>query len=353
MANFQIKLTPVETFFFGGEKHSINTSGEPVSDYFSESSLYPQQTTLLGLTRYLLLIKNDTIFKKNKIIDKAKASEYIGESSFDFSNQASGYGKIRTISSLYFTYGEENYFFAPLDYGSNLLENFVLEKEIDNEIEEYTAKEKNKFLQQIVVSNSFHAKMIEDIVKSSPMVGNEKAENGTSKEDAFYKQNMKYLAAGWSFAFDSEIEEDAGISDIDELFVPFGGEKCYFKVEISKKPKAEPTVPTNYRRNQFTVILLSDSFLVDTSLLNKSDFAINDFVSFRNLQSTVGTTQKYSGLSNRDPVQLKRSSRYNLLKRGSVLYFNNKENFDEVKTAIGSNKNLTNIGFNHILTINK
>ena len=291
MANFQIKLTPVETFFFGGEKHSINTSGEPVSDYFSESNLYPQQTTLLGLTRYLLLIKNDTIFKKNKIIDKAKASEYIGESSFDFSNQASGYGKIRAISPLYFTHENENYFFAPFDYGSDLLENFVLAKEIDNEIEEYTAKEKNKFLQQTVVSNSGDAKVIEDMVKSSPMVGNEKSEDGTSKENAFYKQNMKYLAAGWSFAFDSEIEEDAGISDIDELFVPFGGEKCYFKVEISKKPKAEPTVPANYQRSQFTIICLSDAFLVDTSLvdtslLNKSDFAINDFVSFRNLQST-------------------------------------------------------------------
>jgi len=154
MANYQIKLTPVETFFFGGEKHSMSIKGELISDYFAESNLYPQQTTLLGLIRYLLLIKNDTIFKNNRIIDKHKASKYIGESSFDFSNQASNYGKIRTISSLYFTYNSVNYFFAPFDFGCNVTDNLLLEKEIDKNIEQYRAKEISKFLGRNIVSNS-------------------------------------------------------------------------------------------------------------------------------------------------------------------------------------------------------
>jgi len=162
-------------------------------------------------------------------------------------------------------------------------------------------------------------------VKDFSMVGNEKGENETSKENAFYKQNMKYLAPGWSFAIDIDVEDDAGILDKDELFMPFGGEKCYFKIEINKKQKYEAIITPNYQRNHYTIICLSDSFLVDPLLINKSEFAITDFVSFRNLQSKVNITQKYNGLSSSDPVQLKQSKRYNLLQRGSVLYFNNKE----------------------------
>lgn len=350
MPNYQIKFTPAENFFFGGEKHSKNSEGDLETNYFVESNPYPQQTTLLGVTRYYLLLKNSEVFKDNKIQDKTKAAKIIGESSFDFGNVSGNYGKITSISPLYMNNGIENYFFAPLDFGACMDKNYMLSKEIEGVVKNYTAKNQDKFIQQRLISSTGKVSNLSDIITEVSQVGNEKTANQTEKENAFYKQNMKRLAKDWSFVIDAEIAEGANITD-EIVFIPFGGEKCFFRMEIKENPAFVPTLPESYTRKCFAIICLSDCFLQNTALLDTCDFAVNKVVSFRNIQSKTAITTQYNGLSVHNNEQLQRSNRFNLLQRGSVLYFTNKEPFDTVRTAIESETRCKSIGYNAILTI--
>jgi CRISPR-associated protein Cmr3 len=345
MANYKIKLTPVDYFFFGGEKHSINKkTGEPESNYYVESNPYPQQTTLLGLIRYYLLLKNNDIFNGNKITDKGKASEFIGDCSFDYNQKTKKYGKIISLSGLYFCNGENNYFFAPLDIDFTI-KNFLLFKE--DKI--YNAKDHyDEICQQIFNENGEIIKLSE-IVKDSPRVGNEKSEKGESKEDKFYKQNFKSLSSGWGFCVDAEIEDGAGVPENDSLFVPFGGEKSFFKMEVSRLEPAKFKMPDNLKKNLASIICMSDC-MVDSSILNHSKIAVTRYVSFRNLKSSVKDTEKYSGLSDKDSTQLNRGSRYNLLMRGSVLYFEDNEKLEKAEELISNQSHCKIIGFNDIIT---
>lgn len=351
MANYHIKLTPVDTFFFGGEKH-IEKDGKLETNYFVESNLYPQQTTLLGLLRYYLLLKNPSVFQNNKIIKdkRTDAAKIIGSSSFDYCHPNNSFGKIITIGHLYFQYKSQNYFFAPLD--------------IDFEIEEFQLKKvnvpynaKDHFLDicQHLVNNKGDKVKLNKIITDFPQVGNEKAEKGASKEEKdnkFYKQNAKKIQPDWSFCFDAEIADGAGIPvKNEELFIPFGSEKSFFKMEVKNQAPASFSAPDNFKRSKPFILCLSDCF-ASSDILKKSPLTISRYVSFRNIQSKVEETEKYSGLSQTDNKQLSRSKRYNLLQRGSILYFEDIQKWDEVKKLIEANdkEHCKTIGFNKILT---
>lgn len=118
MNNYQIKLTPVNAYFFGGEKHA-EKKGEPGKfemDYYVRSELYPQQTTLLGTLRYYLLMKNGCLSprKNNK---ESQANDLIGKNSFIYrkGETVQTFGKIHSISPLYFLKGDDKYIIAPFD----------------------------------------------------------------------------------------------------------------------------------------------------------------------------------------------------------------------------------------------
>lgn len=376
MPNYQIKLTPVENFFFGGEKHTRNAAGDRETHYFVESNAYPQQTALLGLIRYYLLLKNNTIFKDNRIISGSNVDDFIGACSFDYNATSTlTYGKISELSPLYMCKGNENYFFAPLDYTTALKNGFIMEKVIkkknkitrlmEDKLTEYTAKEKGQYITQRLVSNVGNYISTEDVIKDSPQVGNEKTANQAEKENAFYKQNMKRLEKDWSFAIDVELNTESGVVE-ETIYLPFGGEKCFFKMEIKQQGRFSPTLPQDYGWDKlkgtkpgydirktatlYSIVCISDCFLADTTLLNTCDFAVNEFVSFRNIQSKTATTNKYSGLSSKDKTQLDLSNRFNLLQRGSVLYFLDKGKYEAVKAAIEGQTEASKIGFNQILT---
>jgi CRISPR-associated protein Cmr3 len=353
MANYQIKLTPVDTYFFGGEKH-IEKDGKLESNYFVESNLYPQQTTLLGLLRYYLLLKNTSVFANNRITSRADATKIIGPSSFDYNLPPDNFGKIISVGLLYFQHNSQNYFFAPLDIAFEM-ENFQLIKEKNGKKTDYNAKDHFLDICQYLVDNKGNKVKLSEIISDIPQVGNEKAEKGASKEEKdnkFYKQNAKKMSPGWNFCFDAEIADGAGIPDKDDvLFVPFGGEKSFFKMEVIKQAPVSFSIPANFKRTKPYILCLSDCF-VSADILKQASLSVNRYVSFRNIQSKVEKTEKYSGLSQKDDKQLTRSNRYNLLQRGSIIYFDNEQKRDGVKYLIESNntKHCITIGFNKIIT---
>ena len=350
MPIYQITITPLEYYFFGGEKHGTDLK----NNYFVESLPYPQQTTLLGLLRYFLLKEKELINGKSiKNECEAEALRLIGENSFHFSREQSNqeFGKITKISPLYFNNGKENYFFAPLDIEFGM-ENFVLKKGS----KPFNAKDHYALIQQyLVAEKSQEVIPLSQIAKDFKQVGNEKGEKGKTKENAFYKQNMKYLEKGWTFVVDAEIAEEIESKD---YYYSLGGEKCHFKLRfIEKNAFYTPPYPQKHlREGIFCLLCLSDCF-IEGAEMKKLPFAVNEYVSFRNLRSKVSTKNFYALKKARHDKDdhaimenaLIHSSRYQLLQRGSVLYFEKQEDAEKLRIAI-ENTNGKAIGFNHILT---
>jgi CRISPR-associated protein Cmr3 len=364
MANFQFKLTPVDSFFFGGEKHIKDKNGDLQTNYFVESLAYPQQTTLLGMLRYYLLLKNNFPMNGAKITNQIEAEKLIGAKSFDFNLVPENMGVIETLSPLYFCNDKGEYFqFAPLDLDFEMDKDFRLFKPLKNGSSNYYNSKEHYFkITQSLVSAKGHKFFLKELIESVQQTGNEKSEEGENKDNKFYKQVSKRMNPGWSFCFDAEIGDLAGLKSGDKLFVQLGGEKSYFKLEVTATKRYDFQLPAKYRTNQNYVYCLSDCF-VDSAVLDLSNAAVNKFVSFRNFQSNVKNTSNYSGFSRTDPQQPYRSSRFNLLLRGSVMYFNTVENLTKALELIqhrndsGTEKlrydHCMNTGFNIVLTHTK
>lgn len=346
MANYQFILTPVDQFFFGGEKH--DAKGETIN-YFVESNPYPQQTTILGLVRYYLLLKHNLI-GTDKI--KSEGEDLIGLTSFDFEGKEQLFGKIESVSSLYFVNNRLYYFPAPFDV------EYTLSNEhgyyfMHKSGKKFTAKDNFPSLKVIDSAGQMGPYIVgssttECIVYPTQHTGNEKGEKGESKEDAFYKQVYMKMKQGWSFGFDTNINEE--LTD-EDLYINFGGEKSLFSLKIKKtgKPVTPGSSITIARNELFGFYCLCDCF-AESKILEKTCFAVTQAVSFRNFQSSV-KTKNYAVYNKKDPDGMVRGNRFNLLGRGSVLYFKTEEERD-ASVEFLNKPNCINIGFNYFLKIN-
>ncbi len=347
MAQYQFIITPVDYYFFGGEKHR-KKQGKLIADYFVETNPYPQQTTILGFIRYLLLTVNTKIFDGEKITDKIKAKELIGESSFSYPDPPASYGKINTLSPLYFLYRNGSkkipYFFAPKDVKFNLKTGFLL----DYEGEKYNAK-KHQDKIGMYLTDGKEILPLSNIVSKHTKIGIEKRQKGDPPEEKFYKITKARLKENWSFAVDVKLKDGSNIKVGESFFIPFGGERSMFKVEIiADKSQFSSVLPQSYHRNVPYIFCESDCFAGGDDVKN-AIFGVTEYISFRNLISKVKDTTKYSGLSHNSGNQLMRSSRYNLLRRGSVLYFETNDKLENFIKKINIEE-LKNIGFNHYIT---
>ena len=337
MENYRIIITPLQYYFFGGEKHDEDLK----INYYVESLNYPQQTTLLGMLRYYLLLVNNLITGKS-ITDKSTAKDLIGSESFKYGGNLT-FKKINSLGPLYFTDGKEDYYFAPVDILFSMDKDFILKYKG----KAYNVKDHQKIICPYLISNSsgepiLLSKIIEDV----PQVGNQLPEKGGSKDNAFYKQNSKRLKPGWSFVIDAEIDLEL---KSDEYKIPFGGEKNYFSLTCEKREAAVFKYPQAHIRTPKTIVCLSDCF-IENSQIKKADFGVTDSVSFRNFRSSINTKNYYALNKDADINEsIVRSSRYQLLKRGSILYFSTIEKRDEVAKHINSDC-ATSIGFNKIIT---
>ena len=83
---YRICLTPLDTFFFGGEQ----TFGQDdESNYYAVSNKYPQQTALLGMLRQELLFQNGKDFS------------LIGDKSFSIDGSSTDFGIIKKLSPIF------------------------------------------------------------------------------------------------------------------------------------------------------------------------------------------------------------------------------------------------------------
>ncbi|MBL7786759.1 MAG: hypothetical protein JNM36_12695 [Chitinophagales bacterium] len=378
---YLIVLRPLSPFFFGGE----NTFGNDNENYLVKSNYYPQQTTLLGLIRYQLLHEAGLLLNINQAItdiDKAKAKELIGSKSFGVNDTYSknDFGNIDCLSPVFLHDPDTNkdYWIAPFNrsYQPSTITDWQLQVEADNTIrlishKEYTAKEK---LTHYIVGCGGERKTYEDMFTAVEKIGikrnNSHKPHTRSKENEYEDDDEKGYYKQTSFCLNKK--DDVQKSYCFAFYVCFktpqqltngivhiGGERSAFMLEA----KAVEAIPDNYgypishiksqncNNSQVQqMVLIADTY-VEQNLLDHCLFGITEVETFRFLQTDIDKTQHYFNLSDKNAT-LSKSRKYQLLKRGSVLYFR-KEKQNDLTQLIDKHEDFRQIGYNQYIIVSQ
>ncbi|MFN0200548.1 MAG: type III-B CRISPR module-associated Cmr3 family protein [Bacteroidia bacterium] len=338
---YLITFTPHQLYFFGSEQ---NFGMGDDKNYFARSNYFPQQTTLLGALRYLLLAQNGFLVTGSshgklpaQNANGINVVDLIGQQSFH--GIAQDFGQILQLSPLFLCHQAQGvYLQAPINHahplsrkrkngisylaGQTTEANWQLENEYDP---------KNGF--SPLYLNNVGDTACNSIFKEHFQVGIEKVVNAKSKkekEEAFYKQVFYRLRADFSFGMYVEMKQDFAYQ-FQDTHLHLGAEKCLFQVRIAEQRGKNFTQMSNELKdvlpnskkcvdNHKRIVLLSPTF-VDTNIYSYCDYAITETQDFRFLKTNVQQTQEYSNLSTKGNVtKTLKSGKYQLLKAGSVLY---------------------------------
>ncbi len=367
MANYLVKMKPVEHYFFGVEKTGNLGNRKP---YYLETTEFPQQTAILGLLRYIILVKKDKL-GKDFSDNRGGINDLIGAKSFP-GDPKTGYGKIKSISPVFIVDDAGIAYFArPLDWeyrfvnkdkGCNVSYGNECSLDYVPFLDGYKAKDGiDPFLissQGKCIPLFFDIDIKKGVLRKKAKAGNqknpdrfmenqdEKAED--SKNEAFYKQEFLYMEKQFAYACvaDIELEELDGYQTVS----PFGGERSSFVIHLTKI-ESENSSDTYYfnlqpKNDYLKIELLSDAY-VEQTILDTACFAVCDTIGFRNLTTQISTTN-YSKISrNKEDNNAGLSDRLQLLKRGSVLFFDTVKKMKEAEELLTEGKeHFTKIGYN-------
>ena len=372
MSKYLLRIEPVEHFFFGVEKTGDLGNRKP---YYMRTALFPQQTSILGLLRYILLLKNNLLGTNLNTIDVEKLIGIAGFPGVKPSKDKSAYGKIINIFPV-FILGENNraYYYRPLDwkYKYEKITNCKVSYNNDNCVEfvpflkDYDAK---KGIPEYVISQNgdsllleYNGESTEWVLRKEAKAGNQKSperrfvekkgdkkQEDDAKKEAYYKQEFLYMSKGFAYGCIVEVENEHGLDEYKTV-LPFGGERSSFSISF-----VELNDDSQYKFNldppqnkELKIELLSDTYM-DNADLNHACFAICDAVAFRNLKTST-KTKNYNMISDDIEDGIELSSRLQLLKKGSVFFFESDTKLGSMETAIGKHDVFTTIGYNKIRT---
>ena len=357
MSKYQITLTPVDKFFFGGDMTFQVGSNEDdkfnsqFKSYIIQSSMFPQQTSLLGMLRFLVLRNaGEAVFKDNRIVDKAKAQELIGGRSFmvdaanDFKTvKGLNHVRIRRVAKSQSTDLEFAPLFKELDFSNVVSGNYNLN---DMNIpslskKEYDAKEGLE-LKLTDGSNTFS---LDDIFVKDRRVGiNRDIQTGIVDDGALFKQvsyRFNNKEVNYCFVFEAEIDDMIPFESYSGQMVSVGGDNSQFVIGISKEIKNSES----FKAYSHAVCLLSPTYLKRAEA-QTAKFAITRLMSFRFLTDRKDNRdddkRSYHVLNSK----LERSPRYELYAPGSVFYFDNEAQKDAFCKLIDSKQDFRKIGYN-------
>ncbi len=359
---YLVKMTPLNTYFFGGEKTFTTASGE--TNYFARSNRWPQQTTVLGLLRYLI--------GKTCEFDPAK----IGKHSFIANADENEFGIITRLSPVFMVDAKGNFLLeAGTDYKKNKktekVERFNL-KPSDNELVNFgvygtaykgaadapnlTFDYKECMVSALRNNDTPDSDLIdpEKIFHEHSQVGNKKNYKGGTDEEAFFKQAFYRLEKNYAFA--AIVETSANLPFSVEIET-MGADQSLFRVD-AELLQDKDTVFDEIEKENFLktgsqrIVLLSDTYVED-SVLSKCKFSICNTTDFRNIVTHAVKTDKGEKTGNyhqisqegKNPTNnaYKSNVKFNLLSRGSVLFT------DQAQDVLSdlNNPNFKTIGYNY------
>lgn len=371
MRKYIVKLTPTGRFFFGGDmtftvgkkdnkrkdekdhKETVyHKHNDKFSSYIITSMKFPQQTSLLGMMRFLLLSDSDNKAfdnKTQKITNKEEAVKLIGTKSFSVNddNNKNIFGKIESIGTCFLCKDNKYYYQAPFDYNLKIgaLEDDVTAKLNGKPIyipkitigeKEYKSKDG---IEKCYVAYDGDMLKDDDIFIEDSRIGIRKGTNGKTEDEAFYKQIAYRLNNGFCFAFNAEVADDIILTKYNKHLVSVGADGSMFIIEI-EEGSIDVYLPKSYTERTDTnlgkVNILSDAYIPETDLIN---YAVSETKSFKFLNTTV-ETENYNIMHNFN----NRSKRYSLYAAGSVFFVSDVEKFKEI---IKGKKEFVQIGYNY------
>ncbi len=349
---YKITLSPVDKFFFGGDMTfqvgNNDNFNEQFSSYIIKSTKFPQQTSLLGMLRFLILRNSgDEIFKNDKIVDKTATKELIGHQSFSVNENhtINNFGKIINLSHIRVQRTENGKIseleFAPL-YGemdwNGANKGWFKSKEISiPKMPDYDAK---KGLDSKLTDGKNNYKLADIFIKDRRIGIHRIITTGKTEEGALFKQisyRFNNKKANHCFVFEAEIDDDINLASYNGQLVSIGGDNSHFIIEITENN----TSNSNIRSINNAVYLLSPTFLAreDAQL---AKFAITNLIPFRFLKSSIDA--KSYNILNKD---VKRSEvKYELYAPGSIFYFENDAMKKDFIEKLESKKDFRQIGYN-------
>ena len=341
MTKWLIKLTPLEPYFFGGERiFDMNTTDEEKNKHYYIRSLnVPSQATLFGALRYMC-IKN---LAKGFYLD-AEDKLNIGSSSYKLNDTSnSNFGKIKGISPLYLYHRAYGFLIrTPFDHktkdpNGNVNEFYTSFKDYSGPIstsrgerrlpKDYKAKDGLADSWLILNSNKIYANPFDSFTK----IGIDRA----NREKSFFKKEYKQLKPGFSFAFFANLEEN---------FEPFhnliylGQGKSIFRVEWSLEQ--EPNIPANLIRDGM-LYAQSDLYYKDdiVALYNECKFVCVQTRDFRVFYTDYNKSTLVSS-------RFQKGKNIPLIQAGSIFWPNEQDNF----IAKISDSHASIAGFNQIVS---
>lgn len=349
MSKYLITLRPIDKFFFGGDmtfpvkgdaKHN-----DKYASYIIESAYFPQQTSLLGMMRFLLLRNDSSSFVGNRIVDTGKAAKLIGESSFCVGRTGS-FGKINSIGHCFIRDGKtgNDYHFAPydVDYKAKLTDcNCVVNGRTVKLPELHGFVYKDWYRHYLICGND--KKKLSDFFKEDRRIGIDRNVNtGRTEDSSLYKQiSYRFAEESYMFAFYAEVDDSIDLVNYKGQIVSVGADSSQFAIGIEKVTVEDTIDSACYSAGPCKVTLLSPARLLREQLKNVS-YCMSEVVPFRFIKTSVEKTGSYNVFNE----NYKRSERYELYASGSVFYFSDGTYADDFKKALESHKDFRQIGYN-------
>lgn len=353
------KLKPLEPFFLGGER-TFDFSGEAggksedKTSYYIRSEKWPNQSTILGTMRFLVLKKHNLLHDRDKE-NEANEKDYIGEHSFILSNKEQNYGKIKEISPVFLMDKDDNIWIRT-PY------NQKVKKDKDNYNTSYVPMERwdktmDTYLGKVRLLKDYNTK---DGLTDSVMNLTDRSiinvESGVLKdfervgiarqsdEEGFFKKQYWSMNERFSFAFYCKAEEMA-FERLEIVYLGQGKSAFQFTAEESKTddPLNSLAGPIRncYTGSDEFWYALSDVYL--ESIDNKA-FSIVKKKYFRSLVQ-ANSTKNVDNISFR--MSKKMSRLYELIEAGSVFYY---DPFSENENQEGI-AGYKQVGLNHVIKV--
>jgi CRISPR-associated protein Cmr3 len=386
MSTYLIKLYPLERFYFGSDE----TFGDDNRNYFVRSMYFPQQTTLLGALRYALLKVENLMDDKGYVSDSGAASTAIGASGFAKDDDYRKYGKINNISPVFLTGPDGEYFVQTREYGFQWFEDAIngkkesrlvplrVKKEpgstsfspdatIDGcfyfgninsktEIPDLLVNVRNKSMKYFNYNPSLSGDPINGLFVMHQQIGI-KLE---AKVKGFYKQVGYTLLPGYAFAFFADINsKDLGKKP---LLIRMGADQSWFRMEFEKDllidniDELTKGLFDDINSHIPKLTLISDCFVQPAEyrkavMISGTTIPLRYFetITLKEAEMLKDIGKKEVFVNRNAKFGLSKSNEYaTLLKRGSVLFFDDEKSRNEVASSISTKNSFYQIGYNYI-----
>jgi CRISPR-associated protein Cmr3 len=393
MSRYFVTLKPIDSFFFGSERVfkfkgdsgtkdvNKNQNKKEYDNNLIKSTMFPQQTSILGMLRKEILIEENLFSEKWDYSPekREKMNKKIGRESFKLNEtEAQDFGVINEICPVFIKYGEKYLIRVPKDHKveedddsvknnnshtvakykplrfdkgnkcrSNLGEEIFLPVDFKGKtgISEDFMDIKNTEMEIIKSS---------DIFKEEHSIGIKLNDNHSTEEDSLFRLiKYKFTNKEISFAFIADVDLDL---DGHKNIVSLGGEGSFFYISFEKISSTKDLFDFKKEIKNIEVenevyqkiILLSDTYIRYSDYEKYCKYSVASTISFRNLITKKSAIKRESADSPEKQGYYESfdisKEKYFLLERGSVLYTS--DEFSEELVRAISNENMRKIGYN-------